>query len=664
MNVSWWLNRLRVMSGAEIAHRLAQTVRWRLEKAGRGLAAVPAPAGSNGTPWVVSMPTRFASAAYTAPADRILVGRFDVFVLDSAELGFPPPWNRDPLTKVESPLIFGKTINYRDEALVGNIKYLWEINRHSELVTLAQAWHLSRDRRYADGCQTLLESWFLQSPYPLGVNWTSSLEVAIRLVNWSVAWHLLGGDRSPLFATAAGVAFRLRWLEMIFRHLHFIAGHKSYHSSANNHLLGELLGLLVGSLTWPLWKETTQWCAQAHQEFEHEALLQNTSDGVNREQAVWYHHEVADMMLIAGLLARANDRDFSPAFWSRLEAMLDFIASVMDVRGGVPSWGDSDDAVMVRFCPDREMPVYRSLLATGATLFRRPDFKQKARSFDDKSRWLLGDAAADEFEGLPADRRDRRTKISFPSGGYYVLGTDFETENEVRIVADAGPLGYLSIAAHGHADALSFTLTLGGEAILVDPGTYVYQGEREWREYFRGTSAHNTLRVDSSDQSVSGGTFLWTRHAQAICERFESSSDTDRFVGSQDGYQRLSDPVQHRRELVFDKGTRILDVRDELRCRADHLVEMFWHFSEHCDISLQNGCALVAAAGRQVRFEWPQGVTVELVRGRTVPPLGWISHRFHEKRPSHTVVVSRKTVGDWDASTRIHVGRPLQQDLN
>jgi hypothetical protein len=653
------------MSGPEIAHRLIQTVRWRLERAGRGLATtVAAPAGSIGIPLTVQIPTMFRAAPYTAVADRILAGRFDVFALTSTELGLPPNWNRDPLTRVDAPLSFGKMINYRDESVVGNIKYLWEINRHAELVTLAQAWHLSGERRYADGCQALLESWFVQCPYPLGVNWTSGLEVAIRLVNWSFAWHLLGGDRSPLFATAAGVAFRHRWLDMIFRHVHFIAGHKSYHSSANNHLLGELLGLVVGCLTWPLWKEAKQWGAEAHGEFEREALLQNASDGVNREQAVWYHHEVVDMMLIAGLLARANGQDFSPSFWGRLEAMMDFISSLMDVRGGVPTWGDADDAIIVRLCPHPDVSVYRSLLATGATLFHRPDFKYKAGYFDEKSRWLLGDAAASVFERLPAVRLEGPIKNSFPSGGYYVLGTDFETADEVRIVADAGPLGYLSIAAHGHADALSFTLTAGGEAILIDPGTYVYQGERKWRDYFRGTSAHNTLRVDSCDQSVSGGTFLWTRHARAACELFETSSDVDRFVASHDGYLHLSDPVQHRRELVFDKGKRVLDVRDEVRCRSTHLVEMFWHFSERCDINLGNGFALVTAAGRQLRFEWPQDVTVELVRGRDSPPLGWISQSFHEKRPSYTIVVTRKTAGDWQANTRIHVGGPLRQSVN
>jgi len=139
-------------------------------------------------------------------------------------------------------------------------------------------------------------------------------------------------------------------------------------------------------------------------------------------------------------------------------------------------------------------------------LFARADFKAKAGAFDDKSRWLLGDEAAARFAALDARSARLPVRRDFPHAGYHVLGEGFETPREVRIVADAGPLGFLSIAAHGHADALSFTLSAGGCPILIDPGTFAYHTERRWRDYFRGTAAHNTVRIDGVDQSVSGGT--------------------------------------------------------------------------------------------------------------------------------------------------------------
>ena len=77
--------------------------------------------------------------------------------------------------------------------VVGDVKYLWELNRHGHLVTLAQAYALSGELRYAETIQAHLESWFVACPCGIGPNWSSALEPAIRLINWSAAWHLLGG---------------------------------------------------------------------------------------------------------------------------------------------------------------------------------------------------------------------------------------------------------------------------------------------------------------------------------------------------------------------------------------------------------------------------------------------------------------------------------------
>ena len=104
---------------------------------------------------------------------------------------------------------------------------------------------------------------------------------------------------------------------------------------------------------------------------------------------------------------------------------------------------------------------------------------------------------------------------------------------------------YLSIAAHGHADALAFTLSLGGEEFLIDPGTYAYHTQKLWRDYFRGTYAHNTVRVDEVDQSEIGGNFMWMRKARATLLRHEAQGSQQSWAASHDGYRRLPDPVTH-----------------------------------------------------------------------------------------------------------------------
>jgi hypothetical protein len=647
VSIRWKLNRLAAMDGQEIRHRVGQQARASLERFGLFAAKLPPRLGdAAGRPWVDPLPRQFDAARYSAAADRIIAGEFDVFALRPAQLGFPPAWNRDPKTGRVAPLAFGKSLNYRDERIVGDIKYLWEPSRHAELLTLAQAWHLSRDERYATACRSLLDSWFGQCPYARGPHWTSSLEHAMRLINWSFAWQLLGPESG---------AFRERWLASIYQHCHFIAGHFSRHSSANNHLLGELTGLFVAATTWPLWPESKTWREAALRELQQQALVQNGSDGVNREQAVWYHHEVADMLFIAGLVARANGIELAAEYWQRLEAMLDYVASIMDVGGNVPNFGDADDAIIARLDPAPDVHVYRSLLATGAVVFDRPAFAAKAGTFDDKSRWLLGDRAAETFASLSASPAAAPPRREFPVAGYYVLGHGFDTPSEVRIVADAGRLGYLSIAAHGHADALSFTLSAAGEELLIDPGTFAYHTQKQWRDYFRGTSAHNTLRIDGQDQSVGAGNFLWLSHAPVRVLEFVTGAQSDRLVAEHDGYRRLADPVTHRRELLLDHATRSVTVVDEIFCRASHTVEMFWHFAEGCEVTLEGNRATARKGDVQLSLELPQALRCELVRGRESEPLGWVSRRFDQRTPTVTLLAQGATRGNARLVTRIEL---------
>jgi hypothetical protein len=601
--------------------------------------------GSCGHAWTSELSSGFDVALYQQAADRILAGRFNVFALKDIFLDFPPCWNRDPKTGIEAPQQFGKTLDYRNPRMVGDIKYLWEINRHYELVTLAQAFHLSHEPRYAAACRHLLESWFEQAPYPFGPGWISSLENAIRLLNWAVAWHLLGGDDSPLFKGQDAEDFRQRWLHSICQHCHFIADHLSLHSSANNHLFGEYMGMFVGAVTWPFWRESEEWRQRAQRGLEQEAIKQNASDGVNREQAVWYQHEVADMMLICGLFGKENGYIFSDQYWQRLESMLQFLLSVMDVGGNVPMIGDADDALMVRFSAESNFDPYRSLLTTGAVLFSRYDFKPRDGKIDDKSRWLLGGRVAKELDAL-SPQPGLSLPRAFPEGGYYVLGSDFDTDSEIKLVADAGPLGYLSIAAHGHADALAFTLSIGGVAVLIDPGTYAYHTQKEWRDYFRGTAAHNTVRIDGLDQSESGGNFMWLRRANARCEEWESDAAQERFIGSHDGYMRLADPVRHRRNIVFDKQCHTLTVEDNFACRGSHELEFNWHFSEACKVELAQHKAFISAGNARLEMTLPNCDCLPvLALGQEMPPRGWTSYRLDEKIPSPTITLKCRIEG-------------------
>ena len=654
-SIEWYAQRLRAMSISEIGFRLQRTAATHLGKL----------ASSDRVP-----DTSFAALVkatllapsvdpepYLRKADRVLQGRIDVFACRDYFLGDPPAWCKDPSSGRVAPQSYGKSIDYRDPEKVGNIKYLWEPSRHLMLPGLAQAHRLSGERKYIEHLVQMLESWMEQCPYPKGIHWCSSLEVAIRLINWSFTWRIIGSLEQW---RAAGVsdAFLRRWLSCIYQHMKFIDGYYSAYSSANNHLIGEAAGVYVGTHTWPAWPQVNRWRARAKRILVTESDAQTHPDGVNAEQAISYQQFVLDFFLVSGLVGKAANDPFPDSWWANMERMLEFIASVMDVGGNVPMIGDADDGFVLDLAPDPDFDNFRSLLATGAILFNRGDFAGKARELDAKTRWLI-DIADDRFPDV-FRKQSAIPRRSFESGGYYVLGNNFETPEEIRLVFDSGPLGMGSLAAHGHADALSFTLSVSGTPLLIDPGTYAYHTDELWRNYFRGTSAHNTIRVDKTNQSEIGGNFLWSKHAHATVEDIHLEGDTQTIRASHDGYMRLPDPVKHSRNLTYDAVGRRIRVEDVLQCEQSHNIEIFFHFPEYAGCEKRPDGFTIRARESSLRIRAEHDLRGEVFRGDDQLPLGWISYRFDIKEPSCTLRFAGTISGTTTLVTHIDLPAPIQ----
>jgi uncharacterized heparinase superfamily protein len=204
----------------------------------------------------------------------------------------------------------------------------------------------------------------------------------------------------------------------------------------------------------------------------------------------------------------------------------------------------------------------------------------------------------------------------------------------VLLVFDAGSLGYPSIAAHGHADALSFCLAVHGAWWLVDPGTYAYHSTPEWRNYFRGTAAHNTLSVDGRDQSETGGPFLWVRHAPVHFEGcWKTEEGVQMAAGSHQGYKR----IVHQRVIEFRSQDRAIHILDTVSGTGEHELVLHFHFAPEIILqgSGENGyaatrkqgdCALLMKVGQD--WSW------QTLQGSTTPIAGWYSPHLDQKIPA------------------------------
>jgi hypothetical protein len=249
-----------------------------------------------------------------------------------------------------------------------------------------------------------------------------------------------------------------------------------------------------------------------------------------------------------------------------------------------------------------------------------------------------------EITDRPAQR-----PAEFPDAGLTFLRTPPTDGPEIWCCCDGGPHGFLSIAAHAHADALSVEVRHGGVEILADPATYCYHGEAAWRSYFRSTRAHNTIEVGGVDQSTSGGHFLWTRHAQTRrIEPVEGMPDASTWSAEHDGYTVLDPPVRHRRTVRLLRTGRQLEIRDEIHAGGSHPVRIAYHFGPAVKAHLDGdvACLTWVDSNREpatATMQLPDGVAWSLIRGGTDPVLGWYSPRFGEKEPSTTLVGDTNT---------------------
>ena len=400
----WLVNRLRCMSVAEVGYRIRQAAVTRVAKRLRARAAPPLPRARtfkvHGSPTL----SQAERDVLLADADSICAGHVVLFANRRFDVGVPPVWNRDPDSGVVGPAIYAGDITITNREQVGDIKHVWELNRHLHLVRLAQAWTVTGDVAWLHALHQQLRSWLDQCPPLVGPNWTSSLELGIRLINWGLVWQLIGGEGSDLFAGDEGQRLRADWLDSIHAHCSTIARHLSRHSAANNHLIGELAGLYVGASVWPCWNASSAWLEQARRELEHEAQAQFSRDGVNREQAFAYHVFSSEFLFVAGLVGQACDHPFSRGYWTSLLRALRFLRSVRDVGGHVPMVGDADDGIVFRLdapASDRA----EQLLALGDGVLRRMPATHPG------VRWLLHTLPGKRPE---ADPHESDTGWAFP----------------------------------------------------------------------------------------------------------------------------------------------------------------------------------------------------------------------------------------------------------
>ena len=501
-------------------------------------------------------------------ADRICRHRFDLLGYQDLDYNqandWSIDWHWDAVHQRRSPKKAFHRVRYLSYPQCGDSKVIWELNRHQHLVTLAKAYCLTHDARYADETLRQWRHWQAENSYPRGINWSSSLEVAMRSLSWLWTLHLLHG--------APGIYdFRSEWLRSLSLHGRHIERYLSTYFSPNTHLLGEGVGLFFLGISCPELDAAKRWKSLGWRIILKESQRQIREDGFHFEQSTYYHVYALDLFLHAALFASLNNVQVPKPLEDRIEKMLSVLC-LLGRSGPPPQFGDDDGGRLFDSRRNRAEHLMDPL-ATGAILFQRGDFKAAAGNLREETLWLLGEEGVRQWDLLQAAPVTRESAALTESGCYLL------TSDDSQLIVDAGPLGVHG-GGHGHADALSVAFQSRGHSLLIDCGTCEYVGPGKDRARFRGTEAHNTLTVDGLNQTESAATFSWHKPAHSKVEQWIQGQSFDLLIASHDGYQRLRPPVTHRRWVISLKNGAYL-IRDVVEGSGKHHLHIAWHLAQN-----------------------------------------------------------------------------------
>ena len=654
------LQRLRQMDLAEIAgrtrmeasklwDRVALSVPRRgLEgtvDAGRALASFSAAAPARffagatdpSTPGLLARHAPASTRKVMARARRTLAGRFDLLGYRGLGFGDPIDWHLDPIARRRAPRVHWSRLDPLDAATVGDSKVVWELNRHQWMVALGQAYRLTGDEGHARAFARHVTAWLEANPMGRGINWASSLEVALRLIAWS--WALVLFRRS----SALGPELFERLEGSIEEHATHVEKYLSSYFSPNTHLTGEALGLFYAGTLFPDGAAAGRWRDRGAEILLDQTARQMLPDGVYFEQSACYQRYTVEIALHFLVLAARGGRAVPAALAERTQAMLDFLLAIASPRGEAPPIGDADGGWLLPLAP-RSPGDVRGVFAVAAALFGRADYARIARGVAPELVWLLGADGVERFQALvPVPPAGRPSRL-FAEGGYAVMRDGWSAERH-QMIFDVGPLGCPLSGGHGHADLLSVQCSAFGQPFLVDGGTGTY-ADRRWRRFFRGTAAHSTVMVDGVGQAVpSAAPFAWDERdrPRARLRRWISTDQLDFADAEHDAYARLPQPVRHRRRVLFVKP-RYWVLLDDLEGEGTHDVEQRFQFGPVA-VSLEGGRWVRAtAAGRALllRSFAPVVLVPRSVQGRRNPMEGWISADYGRQQPAPVVVYSAR----------------------
>lgn len=572
-------------------------------------------------------------------ADKICRHEFSWLLPGSPSYNGKIGWKKNLRNKNAWKDEFFMNIKYSGSERNGDIRELWELNRHQYFTTLGKAYYLTGDEKYASEFLGQMTDWITENPFPYTVNWLHSQETALRMVSWIWAYYFF--HTSPLFTPDKKIQF----LKMLYLHAEFTYHNLSRRVVTHNHIITEVCGLAVFSIMFPEFGKSARWLDTSLRILYREVLKQIWEEGFSAEAASNYHLFVMESILQLLILLKKNNIRIPADVEDRVLNMAGFTMYLIRPDGTIPALGDNDSGRAFRLS-EAEPQDRRGIIALAAVLFGRGDMKYVSGCCREEVLWLLGAEGYDRFESLVPQKPSESSKF-FRQTGLAIFRDSWDNSEEYLVFRGSAPVKRKAVStSHNHADLLSFEYWYRGKAFFVDPGTYLYNADDEWRHVFRKTESHNTVTVDSADQyDVTSGRFGVGEIPRVKLNAQLSTEQFDYIDMSHYGY--IKEGVTHRRGLLFVKKSYILIV-DELEGMGKHIVSRHFNFDDltvsadgkdHNSVSIMHERNGAKETVRLIPLNHTH-IPFRLIKGAEHPPKGWASLKYGEKHAATIAMLS------------------------
>lgn len=557
--------------------------------------------------------------ATIAKADQICKHVFDL--LGYQKLQLPPKidWNSDPVSGAswDGYYLNIDCLNLEAES---DIRIPWELSRFQHFIILGQAYWYAKDEKYAKEFVSQLEHWLEDNPPEWGINWNCSMELALRSISWTWSYYFFLD--SPSFTTE----IQLKLIKSLIQHARHIISNLegNPYGRYSNHYISNGLGLFCLGLFLADFNMGDKWLNRGLDILWREAEKQIYPDGVDYEQSIDYHRQVLEFFLLAISLCEKNNITVPKQVRQKVEKMLDFTLSYIRSDGSVPMIGDADNGWLWSLGGNGHL----SCLAAGAVIFSKPELKANIPKLPEAFLWLLGTTGVKAYEALSKPEKKTLESKAYKQAGFYIM-----RHNDLHLALRCGKYG-----SHGHSDILSLDLFACGQHFIADPGTYNYTGSYKWRNYFRSTFSHNTVRVDEQEFHPLTKETLWFIEGENRfrVNNWKSSAEYDFFDAEHYCYHKLR--VTHRRQVLFVKQEGYFIINDTLSGSASHKVELIFNLAP---LQVELSPAGIARCAN-VKDTFLLIIPDSKSKPEAKLTDSWISYKYGAKQPTKKLVYTIK----------------------